>query len=146
MYKYPNRKTHEKSDPPPFNMTIYKGYRENVISRSTAMFLTQTKLAKDFVSWLKTASCPEEYYFATMSRVFQEIYYQNGSVIQGKTEKQNEMQLYNLIFLFQITAQTLIEVGQTHLQDIVIGFDMKKRLVVARLVTKVKHFQRLLVI
>jgi len=71
--------------PVPFNLTIFKGYKENVISRATGHFLTKTQLAEVFLHWLANTGCPEEFFYATLTRVSQSNYFaENGRIIQGE--------------------------------------------------------------
>ena len=87
MYSVLNRVTKTKHEQPPFGLKIYKGSKEVVISRNTAHFTTQTDLAIKFLDWLKDISCPEEFFFATLARVNQELYYANKTVAQGMKRK-----------------------------------------------------------
>ena len=83
MYGLLNRVTTTKHDLPPFGLKIYKGFKEVVISRHTAIFVTRTDLAIKFLDWLKYVSCPEEFFFATLARVNQDAYYINKTIVQG---------------------------------------------------------------
>ncbi len=49
------------------------------------MFMTTSKLAIEFHSWLQDGAMSEEFFFATMSRVIQKEYRETGNVVQGKT-------------------------------------------------------------
>jgi len=63
---------------------LSQGYREAIISRETAMFMTTSKLATEFHSWLQDGAMSEEFFFATMARVIQKEYRETGNVVQGK--------------------------------------------------------------
>ena len=60
-----------------------QGYREAIISRETAMFMTTTKVAIDLHTWLQDAAMAEEFFFATIARISQKQYRETGNVIQG---------------------------------------------------------------
>ena len=77
--------TNEILEPPPFNLTIYKGHKDAAISRSTADFLLRSKLAKGFLQWLETGvGFPEEFFFATLRRVSQVLWNKHNIVEQSK--------------------------------------------------------------
>jgi hypothetical protein len=83
-YKLINLPVDIRLSPPPFNLTIFKGFRENLISRQSAIFFTQTMLGKEFLKWLARTGCPEEFFFATLTRVSKDDYYFNNKIVQGK--------------------------------------------------------------
>jgi hypothetical protein len=64
---------------------MFKGYKENLITRQSAKFFTETKLGIKFLKWLADTGCPEEFFYATLTRVSQdEYYYNNNRIVQGK--------------------------------------------------------------
>jgi hypothetical protein len=46
--------------------------------------MTTSELANTFLDWLQDAYVPEEFFFATLSRVDFDNYLQNKSVVQSK--------------------------------------------------------------
>ena len=87
MYPRMAQPTNDTLEPPPFNLTIYKGHKDAAISRSTAEFLLRSKLAKGFLQWLeKGVGYPEEFFFATLRRVSQDIWNSHNVVMQSTTK------------------------------------------------------------
>jgi len=45
--------------------------------------MTKSSLAKTFLDWLQDAYIPEEFFFATLSRVSMTKFISNNAVVQG---------------------------------------------------------------
>jgi hypothetical protein len=56
-------------EPAPFNLTVYKGSKNTILSRSMTLFLLYHTIARAFKEWLADTSVPDESYYATMIRV-----------------------------------------------------------------------------
>ncbi len=55
-------------EPPPFNLTVYKGGKNVVLSRSMVHFLLRHPIAVKFREWLEDTFVPDESFYATMIR------------------------------------------------------------------------------
>ena len=86
MYDLINAPINIPMDPPPHNLTIFKGYKENILSRQSASFFIRSQMAQDFLNWLYDAACPEEFFYATLARVSQDQYFYKGQISQGNYE------------------------------------------------------------
>jgi hypothetical protein len=76
--------TSQKLKPPPFNLTMYKGHKDAAITRSTTEFFLRSSLGKTFLYWLQSGvGFPEEYFFATLSRVSQRLYEEHNFIAQS---------------------------------------------------------------
>ena len=79
------RKTSKKLPPPPYNLTIFKGHKDVALTRSSAEFFMTSKLGKGFLKWLNSGvGFPEEFFFATLSRVSQHLYNTKGLISQSE--------------------------------------------------------------
>ena len=74
--------TNVTKEPPPFGLTIYKGYREIILSRKSAKFYLETELGKSFLDWCKDVIFPEEVFFATLTRVDKSKYFTDNIIEQ----------------------------------------------------------------
>lgn len=83
LYSIIPRMTRKPNPPPPQNLTIFKGLRESIISRPTVNFLLTSELALEFRQWLQTTAFAEEFFFATLARVNQTIYYKNQTTVES---------------------------------------------------------------
>ena len=55
------------------------------LTRSSAEFFMTSKLGKDFLKWLNSGvGFPEEFFFATLSRVSQHLYNTKGLISQSE--------------------------------------------------------------
>ena len=96
------RKTSKKLPPPPYNLTIFKGHKDVALTRSSAEFFMTSKLGKDFLKWLNSGvGFPEEFFFATLSRVSQHLYNTEGLI------SQSEFCFYLLAILWNLTIKEL---------------------------------------
>ena len=96
------RKTSKKLPPPPYNLTIFKGHKDVALTRSSAEFFMTSKLGKGFLKWLNSGvGFPEEFFFATLSRVSQHLYNTEGLI------SQSEFCFYLLAILWNLTIQEL---------------------------------------
>ena len=78
------RRSNKRHSPPPYNLTIFKGHKDVALTRSSAEFFMTSKLGKGFLSWLSSGvGFPEEFFFATMTRVSQHFSRTKGLVIQS---------------------------------------------------------------
>ena len=78
------RRSNKRHSPPPYNLTIFKGHKDVALTRSSAEFFMTSKLGKAFLSWLSSGvGFPEEFFFATMTRVSQHFYRTKGLVVQS---------------------------------------------------------------
>ena len=63
---------------------LIKGHKDIALTRSSAEFFLRSQLGIDFLEWLKSGvGFPEEFFFATLVRVSQKLYYQRGIVVQS---------------------------------------------------------------
>ena len=70
-----------------FHIWFYptKGHKDVALTRSSAEFFLRSQLGIDFLEWLKSGvGFPEEFFFATLVRVSQKLFYQEGIVVQSK--------------------------------------------------------------
>jgi hypothetical protein len=82
------RKSKAKQTPPPHNLTIFKGHKDVALTRSSSEFFMQSQIGKDVLGWLKSGvGFAEEFYFATMVRISQSLYYETGQVVQSMINK-----------------------------------------------------------
>jgi N-acetyllactosaminide beta-1,6-N-acetylglucosaminyltransferase len=58
-----------KKSPPPFNLTIYKGSKNVILSRNFAEFVIKNPVAKIFREWTKDMSVPDEHFIPTLYRI-----------------------------------------------------------------------------
>ena len=65
--------------PIPFNLTIFKGMREVVLSRNYARFCLEHPVARSFRNWIKNTAIPDESYFQTLSRISDKVVHNNDS-------------------------------------------------------------------
>ena len=56
-------------NPPPFNLTIYKGRKSWKIPRSFVTFLLTHPVVEEFRRWSKTVYIPDEYFVPTLARI-----------------------------------------------------------------------------
>jgi len=56
-------------DPPPFNLTIYKGRKAWKLPRSFVKFLLTHPVVHQFGKWARTISISDEYFIATLARI-----------------------------------------------------------------------------
>ena len=81
------RPTHQKKESPPYGLTIYKGYREVVLSRRTVKFILKSNLTKSLLKWSQDITFPEEIFFATLVRINVKRYVHTGIVEQYHTKQ-----------------------------------------------------------
>ena len=81
---------------PPYNLKIFKGFKENILSRHTSSFFIRSKMAQKFLSWLYDTACPEEFFFATLSRISQDDYFYKGQITQGISRIKKSYLIKNL--------------------------------------------------
>ena len=81
------RPTHQKKESPPYGLTIYKGYREVVLSRRTVKFILKSNLTKSLLKWSQDITFPEEIFFATLVRINVKKYVHTGIVEQYHTKQ-----------------------------------------------------------
>ena len=55
--------------PPPYNLTIYKGWKNVILSRNFATFTLTHPVAKAFRKWTQDIEIPDEEFFATLARI-----------------------------------------------------------------------------
>ena len=60
-----------KKSKPPYQMKIFKGYKNVMIRRDFAKFLIYHPVAKAFEEYMKDTLIPDEHIYATMSRIKQ---------------------------------------------------------------------------
>ena len=65
--------------PVPFNLTIFKGMREVVLSRNYSRFCLENPVARSFRTWIKNTAIPDESYFQTLSRISDIVVQDNDS-------------------------------------------------------------------
>jgi ABC-type molybdate transport system substrate-binding protein len=58
-----------KKSPPPFNLTIYKGVKNIILSRHFAEFVINDPVAKIFRDWTKDMSIPDEHFIHSLCRI-----------------------------------------------------------------------------
>ena len=87
MYELMNAPINIPLDSPPHNLTIFKGYKENILSRQSASFFIRSQMAQDLLNWLYDTACPEEFFYATLARVSQDQYFYKGQISQGNSFK-----------------------------------------------------------
>jgi hypothetical protein len=81
---------------------LIKGHKDIALTRSSAEFFLRSQLGIDFLEWLKSGvGFPEEFFFATLVRVSQKLYYQRGIVVQSMY-CQNHILFLPLTFFQQI--------------------------------------------
>ena len=56
-------------NPPPFNLTIYKGRKAWKLPRSFVKFLLTHPVVHEFGKWARTISISDEYFIATLARI-----------------------------------------------------------------------------
>ncbi len=56
-------------DPPPFGLAIFKESKFVILNRETATNFARHKVSKVFLEWLEDTEAPDEFFFATLSRV-----------------------------------------------------------------------------
>ena len=66
-FKFPKNTQIEK-DPPPHNITMYKGNRYIAGTRKFIDFLVNSQIAKDFLVWLKDTLIPDESFTPSLHR------------------------------------------------------------------------------
>lgn len=62
-------RTMNLKSPPPYNMTIYKGWKNVILSRNFSTFVLTHPVAKTFREWTKDMEIPDEEFFATLARI-----------------------------------------------------------------------------
>ena len=65
--------------PVPYNLTMFKGPREVVLSRNYSRFCLEHPVAKSFRNWIKHTKIPDESYFQTLSRISDIVSHNNDS-------------------------------------------------------------------
>ena len=65
--------------PVPFNLTLFKGMREVVLSRNYSRFCLEHPVARSFRTWIKNTAIPDESYFQTLSRISDIVVQDNDS-------------------------------------------------------------------
>ncbi|ESP05524.1 hypothetical protein LOTGIDRAFT_103000 [Lottia gigantea] len=60
-------RTDEKTPPPPYNVTIYKGSAYGIFSRQFVDYVINNKKARDILKWCRDVYSPDEYYWATLN-------------------------------------------------------------------------------
>jgi hypothetical protein len=58
-----------KKSPPPFNLTIYKGVKNIILSRNLAEFVINDPVAKIFREWTKDMEIPDEHFMHSLCRI-----------------------------------------------------------------------------
>lgn len=66
-YAFDFRETKEVKEPPPHNLTIYKGSVATALNRETIKFVLENKIARDFLNWLNDTLMPDELYWSTLN-------------------------------------------------------------------------------
>ena len=85
---------------------LIKGHKDIALTRSSAEFFLRSQLGIDFLEWLKSGvGFPEEFFFATLVRVSQKLYYQRGIVVQSMYSQRPRIDL-NKRFLHRPNATT----------------------------------------
>ena len=80
---YDERKADYSKDllpPVPFNLTMFKGEREVVLSRNYSRFCLEHPVARSFRNWIKDTKIPDESYFQTLSRISDIVAPNNNSM------------------------------------------------------------------
>lgn len=54
-------------DPPPFNLTLYKGSQQGAFSRQFVNFVINNEKARKFISWLSDTLIPDEHLWTTLN-------------------------------------------------------------------------------
>ncbi len=61
-------KTVERHSPTPYNLTLFKGYKEVVLNRTEAAFLLDHPVSRQVLAWMADVYIPDEAFYATMTR------------------------------------------------------------------------------
>ena len=69
-----------KKDPPPLNLTIFKGFKNVILSRPKVQFLLNNPVPIEFRKWLEDTMIPDEHFYATLIRV--QFNKETGKVVQ----------------------------------------------------------------
>lgn len=59
----------KRKSAPPFNMTIFKGQKNVVLSRKFVDFVLNHEVAQVFRKWIEDMNVPDESFYATLSRI-----------------------------------------------------------------------------
>eukprot|EP00093_Oithona_nana_P012768 12768.XXX_600448_601794_1 [CDS] Oithona nana genome sequencing. len=62
-------RTMNLKSPAPFNLTVYKGWKNVVLSRNFSAFALTHPISKTFREWTKDMEIPDEEFFATLARI-----------------------------------------------------------------------------
>ncbi len=68
-YQYAQVASNVPKEPPPFGLTIFKGSKYVILNSESVHNFVHGHVAKSLREWLKDVSMPEEFFFATMSRI-----------------------------------------------------------------------------
>ena len=83
-------KTTHLKDPVPYNLTVYKGWKNVVISRQFSEFVLTHPVAQNLREWTKDMEIPDESFFSTLARInniTQDKESGNFTVIQNHVNK-----------------------------------------------------------
>ena len=65
--------------PPPYNLTIYKGWKNVILSRKFAKFALSHPIAQNLKEWTKDMEIPDEEFFPTLARITKYHQLPNGN-------------------------------------------------------------------
>ena len=78
-------RTMNLKSPAPFNLTVYKGWKNVVLSRNFSAFALTHPISKTFREWTKDMEIPDEEFFATLARITRVKNYGGGNYIVEQT-------------------------------------------------------------
>ena len=62
------REVRHSNNTPPYNLTVYWGYKNVALNKETLHFLVANKVAIDLYNWLLDTYIPDESFYATAVR------------------------------------------------------------------------------
>ena len=62
-------KSNETLTPVPYNLTLYRGYKNVILSRNYSHFILTHTVPKMFRNWIANTLISDESYFTTLSRI-----------------------------------------------------------------------------
>ena len=62
-------KSNETLPPVPYNLTLYRGYKNVILSRNYSHFILTHTVPKMFRNWIANTLISDESYFTTLSRI-----------------------------------------------------------------------------
>lgn len=68
-YRFIPLQTEKLKDPPPFNLTIYKGQKNVILSRTFVDFVLDHEVALAFLRWCEDMLIPDEAFYSTLIRI-----------------------------------------------------------------------------